>query len=154
MDSYIDVGFHIFFSLAAGFIAWKIYGLSNKKNLVIAVLLAILSGVLIDLDHFIDNFLTFGFHFNYDYFIRGEYFLRTGKTYVFFHGFEYVIILAILSFLFKSKKVKMILTALCLAMFFHLIVDILLFSIPIKNYFIPYRIFNGFKVYMISSLIS
>lgn len=145
MDSYIDVAYHICFSLVSGFIAWELYGLSNRKSLIISVISALLSGVFIDLDHFVDHFLTFGFHFNYDYFIRGEYFLRTGKTYILFHGFEYVILLGILSIFSKAKKIKMILIALGLAMLFHLIVDILLFSIPIKNYFIIYRIFHDFK---------
>lgn len=148
MDSYIDVAFHICFSIASGFIAWKLYGLSNKKSLVIAMFCALLSGVFVDLDHFADHFLTFGFNFNYDYFIKGEYFLRTGKTYILFHGFEYVILLGILSIFIKTKKKKVILTSLGLAMFFHLIIDILLFSIPIKNYFILYRILNGFNVDM------
>ena len=145
MDSYIDVGLHICFSALSGFIAWGIFGQSDKKSLVFSIFFALLSGVFIDLDHFLDHFLTFGFHFNYDYFIRGEYFLRTGKTYIVFHGFEYVIILGILSIFLQDKKKKMIFIALTLAMFFHLIVDILLFSIPIKNYFILYRIFHDFR---------
>ena len=145
MDSYIDVGLHIFFSGLSGFIAWRIFGLSNKKSLVFSILFALLSGVFIDLDHFIDHFLSFGFHFNYDYSIRGEYFIRTGKTYIVFHGFEYVIILGMISVFLQDKKKKMIFTALTMAMFFHLIVDVLLFSIPIKNYFILFRIFHDFR---------
>lgn len=145
MDSYLDVGLHIFFSGLSGFIAWRIFGQSDKKSLVFSIFFALLSGVFIDLDHFFDHFLTFGFNFNYDYFIKGEYFLRSGKTYIVFHGFEYVIILGILSIFLQDKKKKMILTSLMLSMFFHLIVDILLFSIPIKNYFILYRIFHYFR---------
>ena len=145
MDSYIDVSFHIFFSALSGFIAWKILRVGNKKSLFLSIFFALLSGVFIDLDHFIDHFLSFGFHFNYNYFITGEYFIRTGKTYIVFHGFEYVIILGIISNLLQDKKKKMILIALTLAMFFHLIVDIHLFSIPIKNYFILYRIFHDFS---------
>ncbi len=147
MDSYIDIVLHICFSLIAGFIAWKLYGKGNIKSLVIAMFSALVSGVLIDLDHFIDHFLTFGFHFNYDYFIGGEYFLRSGKTYIFFHAYEYVILLGILSIFAKVKTKKMILTALGLAMLFHLITDGLLFTTSIKNYFIFYRIFHNFNVF-------
>ncbi len=153
MSTYIDVFLHVIFSLLAAYVAWKAYGDNKKRNLFLSVVYAMVGGVLIDLDHFIDNLLAFGWNFNYGYFITGEYFLKTGKTYVFFHGFEYLIILFVVFFFAKTKMIKMILLSLTLAMAFHLGVDIIFYSIPIKNYFILYRIFNDFKVDMASPLL-
>ena len=148
MDSYVDISFHVFFSLAIGFVTSKVFALRDRKSLVLSLLFAFLGGVLVDLDHFIDHFLTFGFNFNYDYFIKGEYFLRSSKAYILFHGFEYVILLGIAAIFIKSKKYKMILSAFVLAMLSHLLIDTFLFANPIKGYFILYRIFHGFNVDM------
>ena len=106
MDSYIDISFHVVFSLVTGYITWKFFAPGDKKSLAFSLISAFLGGVLIDLDHFIDNFLAFGLNFNYDYFMKGEYFLRSGKTYVFFHGFEYIVFFGITAILTNSKKWK------------------------------------------------
>lgn len=148
MDTYIDVSFHVVFSLLAGYITWKFFSLGDRKSLALSLMFAFLGGVLIDLDHFIDHFITFGFNFNYDYFIKGEYFLRSGKAYILFHGFEYVALFGIAAILLKSKKRKMILSALAFGMLFHLLIDTFLFANPIRGYFILYRILHGFNVDM------
>lgn len=148
MDSYIDIGFHVIVSLALGYFIWRLFGLRDKKNLLISLFFTFLGGVLIDVDHFLDHFLAFGFNFNYDHFINGEYFVRTGNTYIIFHGFEYVILFAILAVFFKNKKIKMIMIALTLGMFSHLLIDTFLFPNPIMGYFILYRLLHGFNVDM------
>ena len=146
MDSYVDVSFHVFFSLIIGFVTSKFFALEDRKSLMLSLTFAFLGGVLIDLDHFIDHFLAFGLSFNYDYFIKGEYFLKSGKAYILFHGFEYVVILWIAVIFIKSKRNKMVLCAFVLAMFSHLLIDTFLFTNPIKGYFILYRILYGFSV--------
>jgi len=148
MDSYIDIGFHVITSLILGFFVWKIFGMNDRKSLLISLSSTFLGGVLIDLDHFIDHLLAFGLNFNYEYFINGEYFLRSGKTYIFFHGFEYAVLFGIAAVFIKSKKWKMILSALTFGMLSHLLIDTFLFTNPIKGYFILYRIFHGFNVDM------
>lgn len=148
MASYIDIVLHVFFSFLAGFLVWKLYGNNDRKNFLLSIFFAFIAGVLIDLDHFIDNFIFFDWNFNFDYFIRGEYFVRSGKNYILFHGFEYVLILfVILKFFAKTKKAKMIVASLVLAMLLHLLVDIFFFSIPLINYSILYRIFTNFAGY-------
>jgi len=147
MDSYIDISFHVIVSLLLGYIVWRLFGLSDRKSLLISLLFSFLGGVLIDVDHFIDHFLSFGLNFNYDYFIKGEYFLKS-KAYIVFHGFEYVIIFGVLALFLKTRKKKMMLMGLALGMLSHLLIDILLFPNPIKGYFILYRLLHGFNVDM------
>lgn len=148
MDSYVDISFHVITSLILGFIVWRIYGSKDKKSLLISLIFTFLGGVAIDIDHFFDHFLSFGFNFNYDYFINGEYFLRSSKAYIIFHAFEYVIITGLSGILLKDRKKKMIFYGLALGMLSHLLIDIFLFPNPIKGYFILYRIMNGFNVDM------
>lgn len=148
MDSYIDISFHIITSLILGYLVWRFFGWNDRKSLLISLFFTFLGGVLIDIDHFLDHFLSFGLNFNYDYFIKGEYFLKSNKAYIFFHGFEYVILFGVLSLFARAKVKKMIFIGLALGMLSHLLIDILLFQNPIKGYFILYRILNGFDVDM------
>ncbi len=148
MDSYIDISFHVIFSLLLGYFVWRLFDLHDRKSLLISLLFTFLGGVLIDVDHFIDNFLSFGLNFNYDYFIKGEYFLKSSKAYIVFHGFEYVILFGVLALLVKTRIRKMVLIAIALGMLFHLLIDIFLFPNPIKGYFIIYRLLHGFNVDM------
>lgn len=110
---------HIFFSLLAGFIVFRIW-----KFPVVSFVFALIGGVLMDFDHFIDYFLAFGTTFNFSYFSAGYQFLQSGKIYVLFHGWEYVILLLIGVFLAKQKLfLKSALLALALGMFSHLCFD-------------------------------
>lgn len=148
MDSYIDIGFHVVISLFLGYSVWRIFGLNDRKSLLMSLAFTFLGGVLIDVDHFLDHFVSFGFNFNYDYFIKGEYFLKSHKAYIIFHAFEYVIIAGLFAFFLKGRKKKMIFCGLALGMLFHLSIDIFLFPNPMRGYFILYRILNGFNVDM------
>lgn len=147
MNSYIDISFHVVISLILGYFVWKISGFQDRKSFFISLFFTILGGVLIDVDHFLDHFLSFGFNFNYDYFINGEYFLGK-KAYIVFHAVEYIIITGFLAIFIKDRKKKMVFCALALGMLSHLLIDIFLFPNPIKGYFIFYRILNGFNVDM------
>ncbi|MDP8299573.1 MAG: hypothetical protein P9L88_06705 [Candidatus Tantalella remota] len=58
--------------------------------------LAVVGGVLIDVDHFLDYFVYFGKRFNvYDFFERK--YNKSGKSYRIFHSWEIVILLWIFS---------------------------------------------------------
>lgn len=148
MNSYIDISFHVIVSLLLGYAVWRILGSNDRKSLLISLVFTFLGGVLIDIDHFLDYVLSFGFNFNYDYFVKGEYFLRSNKAYIIFHAVEYIIILGLLAIFLKNKKKKMIFTSLALGILSHLLIDILLFPNPVKGYFILYRLLHGFNVDM------
>jgi len=137
----LHLSIHLSFSLLAGFIAWRIW-----KKPRPAFLAGIFGGFLIDFDHFIDYFIAFGWNWNWQYFKDGYEFLKNGKTYVFFHGWEYAIILMLLVFLFKNKFAKTILLGLALGIFFHLATDVVVDDMPIKSYSLNYRISNNFEI--------
>lgn len=107
-----------------------------------------MGGVLIDLDHFIDYFLAFGFTFNLNYFIHGYQFLKSDKIYILFHGWEYVILLLTVSWLIKSNiKIKAAVLALALGMFFHLGIDAVTNEgAQFRTYSIIYRAKNNFDL--------
>ena len=145
METYIDIVAHIIFSLLAGFIAWMLFAKGNKKWLTIALIFALISGVVIDIDHLFDYFLAVGPSFAYNLFINRQTYLQTGKMYILLHAFEYVAVLIFLTLYAKNKKTKMIITALMLGLLFHLLTDIVLFSLPFTTYFITYRIITNFN---------
>lgn len=141
----MHISIHVFLSLLAGLIAWKIW-----KNPIASFTAALISGVAVDFDHFIDYFLVFGWSFNLYYFTKGFEFLKSDKLYVFFHGWEYVLILLIFAFVFKNKIVKSAFLALSLALFFHLVADVIMDKVPPKSYFITVRAKNGFDLKKLS----
>lgn len=142
----VHLSIHLFLSLLAGLIVWRIW-----KKPFLAAIFGVMGGFLVDLDHFIDYYLAFGWHWNWHYFRDGYQFLSSGKIYVLFHGWEYVAILALLTFLFRNKYVKTIFLSLALALFFHLVTDVVVDDTPIKSYSIIYRLKHNFDVYYISS---
>jgi len=116
------------------------------KNFWASFLSAIIGGVLIDLDHFIDYFLVFGKNFRLDYFNNGYQFLKSGNLYIFFHAWEYAIILMLLVFTIKSKALKSVFLGLALGLLLHIGTDVVVDRIPPKTYLIINRIDKNFKL--------
>lgn len=65
--------------------------------------------------------------------------------YVLFHGWEYVIILAVAAIFVKSRLGKSIFLALALGLFLHLCADVAIDQVPAINYSVIYRTANGFS---------
>lgn len=143
----IDLIAHLLFTLAAGLVAWKLYGTKGSKSIIVALGAAFVSGILIDLDHLFDYFLAFGFHFDLYTFLYNQQFVVTRKNYVVFHGYEYAALLGISLYWAKKRQIKMILLALLLSMLFHLVVDMMIYSIPVKHYSLIYRILTDFQIH-------
>jgi len=137
----IHILIHIAASLLAGLVVWRIW-----KKPAAAFLSALISGVAVDFDHFIDYFLAFGWSFNFNYFIKGYEFLKSNKMYTLFHGWEYAAILFFAVFLLKNKTAKTVLLALALGLFFHLGTDVVIDKIPVKSYSITNKIENNFEM--------
>ncbi|OGZ31576.1 MAG: hypothetical protein A3H02_02610 [Candidatus Niyogibacteria bacterium RIFCSPLOWO2_12_FULL_41_13] len=131
---------HFFASIFAGYLIWKIW-----QKPAASFLAAIAGGVFVDLDHFIDYYFVFGFDLRWDYFFNGYQFLKSGKDYIFFHGWEYVLILFFLLFVFKNKSAKSVVLGLALGMFFHLSLDSALNGLPVRSYSIIERAKNNFE---------
>lgn len=150
MNIFFHLSVHLLTSLIAGYLVWKKYRkyLSAGWRMATVFLAALIGGVLIDLDHFLDYFLAFGGNFNLEYFAQGYQFLKSDKIYILLHGWEYVIIILILALISKkSIKIKTILLALGISMLFHLSADLILNSgAKISTYSITYRIKSSFAL--------
>ncbi|MFZ2777959.1 MAG: hypothetical protein WAZ96_02015 [Candidatus Moraniibacteriota bacterium] len=132
---------HFAFSLLAGLIVWRIW-----KKPFLAAIFGFFGGFLIDLDHFIDYYLAFGLDWKWQYFEKGNQFLKSGNIYVLFHAWEYAIILMLLLFIVKNKYARTIILSLALGIFFHLATDVVIDDMPIKSYSLNYRIAHDFKI--------
>lgn len=143
MSLFFHLSTHILTGVVAGYIVWRVWG-----NPFSSFSMAFIGGVLIDLDHFIDYFLAFGWQFRLEYFIKGYQFLASDKIYILFHGWEYVVLLAAIAWFIKFNiKLKAIVLALALGMFFHLSIDAFTNEgAQIKTYSIIYRAKNNFDV--------
>lgn len=145
MALYTDVIIHIFTSLTVGFTIWRISKIKDKKFLLVLLFLSLTTGLFFDFDHLVDYFFVHGLNFDFNNIIKGGEFVPN-KMYVPLHGFEYVFILGFLSLLIKNKTWKFLFYAMTLSMLIHLFTDMILFSVPIKDYFLTYRILNDFSL--------
>jgi len=136
---------HLFFSAIAAIVVWVV---SNKKiKFKQALLLAVMAGFFIDLDHLFDYYLVYGTSFSLNDFITGKHFLLSDKMHIPFHGWEHVVILAIVILIIKSEKVKIMLGVIMLSLFFHLGVDLITNKgLTFKSYSLISRIKNNFKI--------
>lgn len=141
MGLVLHLSIHILLGIVAGLIAWLI-----TKRFWASLISAVLAGVLIDLDHFIEYWLVYGWNFNLGQFIQGSEYLQSAKMRVFFHAWEYVIILLLAFWLIKNRKLKAVFLGIALGLFFHLGGDALINRIPLKSYSIIYRIANNFEM--------
>jgi hypothetical protein len=107
-------------------------------------ILAFLSGILIDLDHFIDYFLIYKTDFNFEKFFNGYQFIESKKVYVFLHGWEWLAIILLIGFLTKEMEPAL---AMVVGIFGHLAVDqILSFKNVPLFYFLTYRYLKKFDL--------
>jgi hypothetical protein len=80
-DTFLDIAIHLAVTAILALFFYKLTG-----SWVWPVL-ALLGGIFIDLDHFIDYFLYFGWKFSLKDFLDHRY-LDSGKVYIFFHSWE------------------------------------------------------------------
>ncbi|MFA5023733.1 MAG: hypothetical protein WC523_02125 [Patescibacteria group bacterium] len=126
---------HFLLALLVGFLVGR-----HFKRIEIALVAAIVGGFLIDFDHLLEYFLVFGLSFNFAYFLEGREFLLSSKIHLWFHAWEYVILLLGLTFFFKKNKTgETILVALALAILVHLLTDAVINQYPLKYYSFFYR---------------
>lgn len=137
----IHLGIHVAVSLLVGVLTFRL----TKKPLA-SVISALSGGVLIDTDHLIDYFLAFGWNFDFDYFRRGYEFLKNGKLYLFFHGWEYFLVLILVFYVVKNKTAKAIFLGLALGMLSHLFTDVALNEVSAETYLITRRAKNNYEV--------
>lgn len=143
MNLYLHLLIHFSFSLLAGFIVWRIW-----KQPLASFAAGISGGFLIDSDHLIDYLSAFGINFNLFQFFSGAQFSNSGKIYVLFHGWEYIILFMSAALIIKQKmRLKSAFLALALGIFFHLSADMAINDgMRFRGYSILYRIKNNFAI--------
>ena len=107
------------------------------------ILLCLLFGWLIDLDHLIDFFLLNKKkdYFNFNLFFSGSYFQKTQKIYIFLHSYEITLILIFFSSLYDEY-----IYYAALAHFLHLFQDQIFNKVKFFSYFFIYRLSNNFDI--------
>lgn len=146
MDLILDIIAHLAFSICAGLLAWKIYGSKGWKSMLLSLAAAMVSGLLIDIDHLFDYILFYGWNFNLYYFLYGQQFTMSKKNYVLLHGFEYGMILSLCVYWSKTRVAKMVFLSLLISLLFHLLIDMMIYSIPVQHYFLIFRVLTDFQV--------
>ncbi len=126
---------HFTLAVFAGYLA----GLHFKK-IELGILVGFLGGFLIDLDHVLEYFLVNGLHFNLIYFLQGRQFLISDKIHLWFHAWEHVLLLLLLSLAFKRNKVsETIFITFAFAASVHLLTDSVINKYPPKFYSLLHR---------------
>lgn len=133
-----DLLCHLFFSsMAFGIIFITFHDL----NLAVS---AFLSGIFIDLDHWIDYFIVYKFSFKLKKFFISYQCVDSGKVYVFLHSWELVFLILIAGFFTGLTKFA---AAVVLGMSLHLLVDqVLNFKKEPFFYFLTYRFMKNFNL--------
>ena len=119
-----------------------VMGLIDGINFNI-ILLCLLFGWLIYLDHLIDFILLNEKkdYFNLNLFFSGSYFQKTQKIYIFLHSYEITLLLIIFSSL-HDKYIYYV----ALAHFLHLVQDQIFNKVRFFSYFFMYRLSNNFDI--------
>ncbi|KKQ74312.1 MAG: hypothetical protein US96_C0035G0016 [Candidatus Woesebacteria bacterium GW2011_GWB1_38_5b] len=118
-------------------IVWR-----NTKSLI-KILLLFVVAYSIDLDHLLDYFLYAGSNFDLGFFLSSEYFAASHHAYVIFHGWEWLLILGLLSY---RERWRGFFTVLFFGLASHLVLD----AINVGNfafYSFLYRLIRGFIFY-------
>jgi hypothetical protein len=132
-----DEFFHFSLSLIAGVIVG--YFFANWW----AIPLALVAGFFIDVDHLIDYLIYKKFRrFDLRNFFTGEYFDRSGKVYVFAHGFEFAMVLIMLGAIYPN--LGWFFYSLGFANLLHLLYDTFANGAIWPTYFFLFRLAKNF----------
>ena len=135
MPLFFHLLIHFSLAILVGYLAGKYF-----RKLWLGITIGFIGGFLIDLDHVLEYFFVYGLNFNLIYFLQGRQFLISDKIQLWFHAWEYVVILLILAYLLKKKNtVKVVLVTLALAIGVHLATDSVINHYPPQFYSLSYR---------------
>jgi membrane-bound metal-dependent hydrolase YbcI (DUF457 family) len=106
------------------------------------LLLALVFGVLIDVDHVLDYLYAHGPHLDLRTFMDGQYEYKSKRVFVLLHAFEYLPLLYLFWNAYRGRKWAVAATA---AMGSHIAADHLLNGVRPLSYFISYRLKHRFR---------
>ena len=111
------------------------------------MLISLVFGVLVDVDHFIDYWYSEGrVTFDLETFMGTRYFKKRGRIFVLFHAWEY---LPLLYFLWQAWKGRKWAVAATAAMSTHVVFDHFLNDLKPLGYFLWWRIKHRFNAAVI-----
>lgn len=147
MPLYIHLSIHFILAVLVGlFFGWRF----KKKKL--GLLMGIIGGFFIDLDHVLEYFMVYGLTFNFQYFIESRQFLISDKIRIYFHAWEYFPVLIFLGWFFRKRpNLKVIFFTLAFAGAIHLTSDVFINKYGFKYYSIYYRYLNHFSAPLLLS---
>jgi hypothetical protein len=141
----IPLPLHLFIHFTLAYLAGLAVGIRFKK-VEIGIVAGILGGFLIDLDHLLEYFLFYGWHFNFQYFIEGREFVLSDQIHLWFHAWEYVPIILLFAYLVRRRQaLAAFLAALALGGLIHLASDCLINDYSARNYSLIYRYWVDFS---------
>ena len=126
---------HIILSSLAGGTG---YFVSGSPMLALSI---ILSGIFIDLDHFVDYFSNFAVRFDVKDFFQRCHGYEFRKFYVPLHSYEFIILLAVIYCFYPADIVLGILVG----SFIHIFADLFHNSVYFCTYSFIYRLLNKFN---------
>ena len=110
-------------------------------------LVGTLTAIFLDMDHVLDYLIFNHFsRFNLREFLTCEFYASAGIAHVYFHGWEYLVLLLLAFICTKKGVVKNVLFALALGMFAHLLFDTIINGLPDYFYFITLRSVHQYKM--------
>ena len=141
MPLFIHLFIHFFLAVLVGYlVGW------HFKRIPWGVLVGILGGFLVDLDHVLEYFLVYRFNFNLIYFLQGREFLVSDRIHLWWHAWEYVILLVFIARLAKKQLlVSTIAVTLACALSVHLLTDSVINKYPPRFYSLSYRSEQNFS---------
>lgn len=141
MSLFIHLLIHASLALLIGYLLGLYFG-----RPVLMIFVSLLTGFFIDIDHLLEYLLYFR-AFNLNSFLASQHLIESGQVFLYFHAWEYVILLLILALIFHRRYlIKAVLITAALSMFVHLVSDCFINSMPFKYYSIIYRAKHNFEI--------
>ncbi len=126
---------HVAFSTTISFFLFMIF---KSWNLTVA---CFLSGIFIDLDHFIDYFREQGINLNIKKFFQVCEEAQFDKVILMFHGWEWIILFSTIAW---SSGWNPLVTGVLIGFGHHIILDMFYHGTSIRAYSLIWRWSNGF----------
>jgi len=115
-----------------------------KTNNPLFILLSLFVSFAIDLDHLFDYWQATGINLNIKKFFEIDYFKINKKVFVPFHSWELIGFIIVLGLL--PIKLSLFFLTIGFALGFHIAWDSFSYKIKFFDYFLLYRILNGFQM--------
>ena len=133
---------HLLITVLISFFIWRRF---RDFRLILVVFLF---GIFIDIDHWFDYFVWFGSKINLSNFFHvASYVHQSGKVYIPFHGWEFIIIFWLVGrWLGKIFKIKGMEWAITISYLAHLLWDNFSFTHHPLAYSFLFRLINNFSL--------